>query len=609
VIPDDVVALVRDSADIVQIIGEHVALKRAGTDWRGPCPFHQGTHRNFSVSPKKGIYYCFVCNEGGDVFSFLQKRLGVDWPSAVRMVAAKSGVEVREVERANTGPDPREPLWEINAGAAAYFTRMLWEDDLGRPARAYLAQRGIERALADRFSLGFAPREIGLLRAYMQSLGYADDRVLESGLLVLRDDMTEPRPRFRNRLMFPIMDLSGHHVGFGGRTLGQDEPKYLNSADSSLFSKGRLLYGLHVAKQSIRRDERLVLVEGYFDLMRVVEAGIESVVASLGTALTEDQARLVARYTKHVVLLYDSDQAGLKATFRSGDLLLAQGIAVTVATLPEGEDPDTYARSHGRAGLESLLSEALDIFDRKLQLTQRSGWFADLRHKRRALDRLMPTIRATADPLTRDLYLARLSDAAGVTRALLERELTERVRGAPPAVEGPTGPSAMPPSSAPAGARGDARRRKRPSAPGASSERGLVGVMLHARHKVEQITEQVGPDDFWIPGYRRLFEAILERGADATVDEIAAELDPESLELMQDVLSNPGDFAKEEATIKGSVARILARPMRRRRVEINRELPLAGDADKDRLIREKIALVDEGRELNDAGLDLGKSHG
>jgi len=352
VIPDETVERVRESADIVAVIGEYVELKRQGTDYRGPCPFHQGTHRNFSVSPKKAMYYCFVCHEGGDVFNFLTKRLGVDWPTAVKMVAEKSGIEVVETQsRRAEQKDEREPLWEINGVAADYFRRMLWDDDLGRDARAYLEERGVSRQLADRVGLGFAPREIGLLRGYLTTLGFEEERMIAAGLVVVPDEGVEPRPRFRGRLMFPIYDVSSRVVGFGGRLLGPGEPKYLNSAESTIFSKGRLLYGLNWARQAARRDERMLVVEGYFDVVRLIGAGVDSVVAPMGTALTEEQAKLIRRYTARVFLLYDSDKAGLKATFRSGDELLRQGASVQVVTLPDGEDPDTFVRAHGARDL------------------------------------------------------------------------------------------------------------------------------------------------------------------------------------------------------------------------------------------------------------------
>ncbi|MFI5257608.1 MAG: DNA primase, partial [Gemmatimonadales bacterium] len=480
-IADETIERVRDAADIVGVIGEYVQLKRQGADFRGPCPFHQGTHRNFSVSPKKQMYYCFVCHESGDVFTFLTKRLGVDWPTAVRMVAERAGIEVVEtISRRSEEKDDREPYWEVNGAAAEYFRTVLWEHELGAEARAYLEQRGIGRELAERVGLGFAPREIGLMRSFLNSLGLDDARQAEVGLLVTPEGGTEPRPRFRGRLIFPIYDLSSRVAGFGGRLLVPGEPKYLNSPETPIFSKGKLLYGLNWAKQAARRDERMLVVEGYFDVVRLIGAGVESVVAPMGTALTEDQAKLVRRYTDRVYLLYDSDKAGLKATFRSGDELLRQGAAVQVVTLPQGEDPDTFVREHGARGLEAQLTSSIDVFERKIQLLERGGWFSDLRRKRQALDRLLPTLRATSDPLTRDMYLGHASTAAGVTKELLEREILSPARGrtaSTPRVGPVPAPRAPPPPHAPQTTRvrpGERRRGCRERGHGAQRQRVRV---------------------------------------------------------------------------------------------------------------------------------------
>ena len=350
-IPDEVVDRVRDEADIVEIIGEFVKLKRVGTSFRGPCPFHHGKHDNFSVLPR-GTFMCFVCGEKGNVFTFLQKHLGLDLVEAVKMVGNKIGVDVPEVSRAQEGPDPREPLWGLNGAAADFFRRQLWEEAGGEAARAYIARRGVAREDAERFTLGFAPRDGNILREHLHNLGFDDEQQLNAGMLVRREGSDDLRVRFRQRLMFPIYDLREHVVGFGGRVLGEGEPKYLNSAESEIFAKRRLLYGLNWAKQSIRKVDRLLLVEGYFDLIRLVLAGVDEVVAPLGTALTEAQASLIRKYTKNVFLLYDSDAAGQKATFRAGDELLRNGMSVRVVSLPEGEDPDSFVASEGTEGLE-----------------------------------------------------------------------------------------------------------------------------------------------------------------------------------------------------------------------------------------------------------------
>ena len=310
-IPQETVERIRESVDLVALVGEHVKLRRMGGDWRGPCPFHGGKNPNFSVSTRRNFYHCFKCGESGDAFSFLQKHLGMDWPTAVRTLGQRVGIEIIETRGARDGDrkDPREPLWALLGTAVQLFRDALWSD-AGREAQSYLAGRGLDQAACDRFSLGFAPADPKWLRDKCRALGYTDQQLLEAGLLVQREDEHEPRVRFRNRVIFPIHDATGHPVGFGGRLLGPGEPKYLNSSDAPHFRKGELLYGLHWAKQSIRKDERALVVEGYMDVIRCHLAGITHAVAGLGTALTEQQAVLLARYTTDVWLFYDSDEAG-----------------------------------------------------------------------------------------------------------------------------------------------------------------------------------------------------------------------------------------------------------------------------------------------------------
>jgi DNA primase len=613
VIPDDVVDRVRETADIVHIIGEHVNLRRTGSDWRGPCPFHQGTHRNFSVSTKKRMYYCFVCGEGGDVFHFLQKRLGMDWPSAVRMVAEKSGIEVREVETRREGPDPREPMWEVNATAAAYFTQMLWEDPIGETAREYLAQRRVSRELGDRFGLGFAPREIGLMRSYLNTLGFDDERLLATGLLVRREEGEEPRPRFRGRLIFPIFDLPGHLAGFGGRLIGPGEPKYLNSAESPTFSKGKLLYGMNWARHAVRREDRLILVEGYFDVVRLVAAGIDEVVAPLGTAMTTEQGELIARYTKNVFLLYDSDSAGLKATFRTGDELLSHGVSVRVVTLPEGEDPDTFVDKMGREALETQIEQAVDIFDRKVQLLERAGWFADLHKRRQAVDRLLPTIRKTKDPVTRDMYIGRASEASGVDRAVLSREAGDTPPARVAAPEPPRAPApaqsngrghGSPPPSADRSGRPD-RSTGSARVNSAPAERDLVHALLMSRTMIRYVAERVGSESFRVPVYRELFSTLLEAGDDAEPADLEPDLSKAAVAAMQELLEAPNAIVNIQRTIDESIAMLLVQPLQARKAEIMRLISVASDAEKNALLREKQEL-----QQKIAALRLGwRSHG
>ena len=583
-IPDDVVDRVRQEADIVAIVGEYVKLRRVGNSFRGPCPFHHGKGPNFSVTPRG--YNCFVCHESGDVFTFVEKHLGLDFIEAVKWVGAKSGVDVREVSRSRDERDPREPMWEVNASAAEFFRTQLWESEQGAVARAYLASRGLSRDDADRFGLGFAPRDPAAMRRALSTLGFDDDRQRAAGLVLLREGESEPRPRFRGRLMIPIYDASGHVAGFGGRVLDDREPKYLNSAESELFAKRSLLYGLNWAKQAIRKSDRLIVVEGYFDLIRLHLAGIVEVVAPMGTALTEQQTALIRKYTKNVFLLYDSDQAGLKATFRSGDELLRAGATVRVISLPEGEDPDSFVVKEGAEGFERAAAASIDVFDRKVQLLERGGWFSDLKRKRQALDKLLPTIRATSDRLLRDLYVSRTSEVAGIGTEAIVRELD-----APP-----------PRGSSPAGVKADrgagpsstaAPARPAPRVAGPHAERELVRVLLHLRRYVEAAAERVDPEAFADPTYRAIFERLTALEPEAPIDELALTLDDQTIEVMQGLLEETGGLDRAAEMVDASINDFARRRIGARMTEIDRFLPLADAAEKDDLIREKRRLAAE----------------
>ena len=500
-IPEDVIENVRESADVIGIIGESVELKRAGADWRGPCPFHGGKNRNFAVIPKKGLFYCYVCHEAGDVFSYLMKRFGMDYPTAVRDVARRSGIVIPErTERA--GPDPNEPLFSAASAAHEWFVRQLRERPDAEAARTYLQGRDLSLDAATELGLGFAPQGKAFLEA-MASLRIEEPTLVAAGLAIKREDGSVG-PRFRGRLIFPIRDLRGRVVAFGGRILGEGEPKYLNSPETAIFHKGKSLYNLDLAKNAIRKEEAAIVVEGYFDVIRLVLAGVEHVVAPLGTSLTADQASLLRRFAPAVVMLYDSDQAGLKATFRAGDELLRQGVRVRVATMPQGEDPDSLVRKGGAAALEPILRDAVDLLDRKIQLLEQRGWFEGTEHRRSALDRLLPTIRAAADPITRELYLTRVAERSGVSKIVLEREVALQPRR----MEAPPAPrrEAVAASPAPAAARFGSR-----------VEDELLRVFLADPTWLERAATEVPPTLFESPARRELYQAFLTRGGDGTV--------------------------------------------------------------------------------------------
>lgn len=587
-IPDETVEQVRDSADIVGLIGESVELKRTGSDYRGPCPFHGGTHRNFSVIPKKGRYYCFVCHESGDVFTWLMKRTGMDYPTAIREVARRAGIVIPE-RPGRTGPDPLEPLFGAVAAAHDWFTRQLLESSNATAARQYLEGRDIPLETAAIHGLGFAPPDKSFLAA-MRELGVKDQVLLEAGLTVARDDGTVI-PRFRARLLFPIHDLRGRVAGFGGRLLGPGEPKYLNSPESAIFHKGKQLYNLHQAKGAIRKEETVILVEGYFDVLRLLLAGVDHVVAPLGTALTADQAALLKRYAPSATLLYDSDQAGLRATFRAGDELLRHAMRVRVASLPPGEDPDTLVRAGGSAALEPVLRDVVDLLERKIQLLERRGWFEGVEHQREALDRLLPTIRAAADPITRDLYLKAVSDRTEVSREALMQQLAARSGRVPvPATDASSRPAA-------AGRGGQAiprpaRRRQAEFA----AEGDLLRVVIKDRGWLARALEEVPPHWFETPALREVYDALGRSPENAGSPVFLEQLSPEALKAWAwlDSVEPKYGTPNLDLTYAAACRTLEARPLRRQLdALVKRRQEKLGPDEFDTVIREEQRLKQE----------------
>jgi DNA primase len=580
VIPDELIEQVRDAADIVTLVGDHVNLRRTGSDYRGPCPFHGGTHRNFAVIPKKQMYYCFVCHEGGDVFTFYMKKLGMEYPAAVREVAQKCGIAIPE--RSTGGPDPREPLFTATSVAAEWYARRLQEADDAGAARAYLAQRGFETEKAAVLGLGFAPPGKPFLAA-MAKLGIESDILQEAGLAVEREDGSL-RPRFWNRLLFPIHDLRGRAVGFGGRILKDGEPKYLNSPDTPIFHKGTLLYNLHHARNAIRKAERAIVVEGYFDVLRLVDVGIDEVVAPLGTAFTREQAHLLKRYAKSVTLLYDSDQPGLRATFRAADELLREGFSVLVATLPPREDPDSVATKGGATAVQELLRDAIDVLERKIQLLEHRGWFATLAGRRRSLDRLLPTLQAAKDPVTRDLYVTRTAEALGVARESVLRELeTPSSRGEVEAPRRP-GPSRLP----------SARIRARDHSP----EVQLARVMLHQPSWRPRIAEQLPRPMPRDSAATELLMLLATTDPSVGGSELVSQTEGVVRGLLVELLGEESQVPNVDAVVEGALNRLESRGIEERLASIDRRMPVATEDEKIELAREKESLSREIQKLN-----------
>ncbi len=436
---DDVAAQIKEQADIVQIIGECVALKRSGVRYLGLCPFHGEKTPSFSVHGGQQFYHCFGCGESGDVFNFMMKYYHLDFPGALKELAKRYHIEVperRQSKEEQRRAEKSEMLFAVNDKCAAIYGAYLREAPGGRIARDYLRKRGVDEDLQVKFRLGYAPatEAVGWNFVGGQLRGTELHSAIEAGLLGEKEK-GGCYDRFRDRILFPISDINGRICGFGGRIVGEGQPKYLNSPESQVFNKGRLLLGLYQQKEFIRRQNHAVLVEGNFDLISLVAHGCNHVVAPLGTALTREQLRLLKRFAEKVTLLFDGDPAGIKAAVRAVPLFLAERIPGRVAFLPDGHDPDTFVREKGLAELNTLFDQALSLPEFALaEMIERHGLTLD--GKSRIIEDLRPLVGAAASPLQRSLFLAHFSEKLGIAAGELDANLerTPQQPAEPPTV-------------------------------------------------------------------------------------------------------------------------------------------------------------------------------
>lgn len=535
----DTIEAVRAAADILLVIEEVVPLKRRGKYWVGLCPFHAEKTPSFTVTPDKGLFKCFGCGKGGDVFTFVMEYERVSFPEAVRILAERFGVPLPEPGGPRAKGD--QALYEALGQAARFFYRHL-RNPTGQKAQRYLAARGISDAIARRFGLGYAPASADALYRHVRALGMDPRPFAQANLLIPGPGGTY-RDRFRDRLMFPILSASGRVVGFAGRLLKEvpNQPKYVNTAETPLYRKGRLLYGLYQAREAIRARGEALLVEGYADVLALHEYGFEQAVASGGTALTAAQARLLARYSQRVVILYDADPAGLMATLRATELLLAENLEVRVLRLPEGDDPDSFLRREGREGFLAYRErEECDflrfLLARELPATPSPEAQARAAHEALRLIALIP------DVLRRTAYVRALAEALRMPEAELQAALEQRARSGSP------GPSAARPV------------RLEPSAEALSPqpsalqpdipppERLLLRLMLeHGGALVRHVFSHTSLEEFQEGPSRELARRLLEtyqRGEPIEIPRWIRELEGTSPgALMLDVLIDPHELS------------------------------------------------------------------
>lgn len=569
--------VVRQSADIVRLIAEYVPLKPAGARHKGLCPFHQEKTPSFSVDPRQQMFFCFGCHKGGDVFTFVMEYEKLGFREAVELVARKCGIPVPETAAPGSGLKRR--VIEMNRAAQEHWAKVLADPERGRPARAYLERRGVTSATVSRLGLGYAQDSWDSLLTHLRGRGFRPSEIVTAGLAAPRKERDGHYDRFRHRLMFPIRDAGGRPVAFGGRTLGDAEAKYVNSPETPAYVKGEHLYGLDLAAESIRRQGHAVVVEGYLDLAAVLQAGIENVVASLGTALTAAQARLLSRYTQTVVMSFDGDSAGTAATIRSIDLLLERDFNLRVLELPPGKDPDDVIRSEGPESYARRLAAAPGFIEHLIRSEASKRDLSRPAEQAAAIDTVLPRLARMPNPFERAAWAAKMADALRVEDSLLLQELKAAVRAAKPAIR-----------SAPVPPAADARE----------AEKSLVSALLRNPRGASIARERLDAEE--VRGLRiaPIVEALRELGDAGRPTDVSSVFGALGTQEDRDLLSRIAardDPEPEDAHIEACL-----RALRRDRLvkegrELQREIETTEDpAVLDALLRRKQQL---GRQIDD----------
>ena len=422
---EDFLEKVRASLDIREIVAGYLPLKKVGGRYRGLCPFHTEKTPSFHVDAGKQLFYCFGCGTGGDAFKFLMLYEKVDFPEALRLLARRYGIPLPQ--RVHHASSERQALLKIHQAAIAYFRKTLLESSEGKAGREYLKGRGLNAEIEAAFSLGFAAARWDGLKSALLGQGFPEAQLLSAGLLLKKEETGRTFDRFRSRLIFPIRNLSGECVGFGGRMVGEGEPKYLNSPETPLFHKGEILYGLDLTADAIRKNDCAILVEGYMDFLSLHQAGVGGLAATLGTGFTPSHARLLARFTRRVVVNFDPDSAGQAATRRSLDILLESGFEVRVLQLPGGKDPDRFVREEGSQRYRELLESAPTYLE---YLARESAQHVDLASpagKIQALNLVLPYVARLESAVERSEQVKLLSEVFRIQDGIVLQELKSAV--------------------------------------------------------------------------------------------------------------------------------------------------------------------------------------
>lgn len=504
---DDIIEEVRMKNDIVDVISQYVKLNRKGSSYFGLCPFHNEKTPSFSVTPSKQMYYCFGCGAGGNVFNFIMEYENYTFGEALQSLAQRAGVELPKIEysrEAREKAERRAALLEINKQAAQYFYYQLRREN-GRTAYNYLSGRGLSDETIRKFGLGYSDKYSDDLYKYLKSKNYSDELLRESGLFNV-DESRGMYDKFWNRVIFPIMDVNNRVIGFGGRVMGDGKPKYLNSPETKIFDKSRNLYGLNAARTT--RKNYLILCEGYMDVISMHQAGFTNAVASLGTALTSGHASLLKRYTQEVLLLYDSDEAGIKAALRGIPILREAGVNSRVVNLKPYKDPDEFIKNMGAEAFEERLGQAMDSFMFRVNVAEGEFPMTEPQGQNRFFERCAQMLLELSDELERNLYIeaiVREYRRYGITA----EDLRKRVNTL--AMKGTRAEQRIQPKT------GDAPAKKKESA-GEKAQKLMLTWLVTYPGIFEEVEKYIGPSDFVVPLYHQVADMLFAQRKEGEVN-------------------------------------------------------------------------------------------
>ena len=502
-IPGYLIDQIRQSSNIVKVISEYLPLKKTGSNFKALCPFHQEKTPSFIVSPQKEIFHCFGCGEGGNVFNFLMKHEKISFIEAVERLAGRAGISLPEdkvsQDEASRISQERKSLFEINHHATDFFHKCLKSSSSAQKAREYLKKRGLEEKIINKFELGYAPGSgKGLLEAAVNR-GYSRALLEKAGLITFSEKKNDYCDLFFDRIIFPIYDVQSRIIGFGGRVLGERLPKYLNSPETTVFNKGKTLYALNLAKESIQKKNQVIVLEGYTDVLTCHQFGVENSVATLGTALTSDHVSIISRYAEEVVIVYDADTAGVKATLRGLDLLIGSGLKVRVVALPQGSDPDDFLRTQGVEKFQKEISQSLSLIDYRIKLVSQTTDLNSSEGKVALVEEVLPTIARIKNLIEQKEEIKKISKLISVDEETLLLELG-RINRKTYRWEEPFYKEEL------------ARDfQESPSHQGIlKAEKGLVQVMLNYPEEIETIRVEVTPEDFLVNDLSKIVKVVYE---------------------------------------------------------------------------------------------------